>query len=268
MTYEKKPAVLVVSFGTSHQDTREKTIDAIENTIRQAFPTLAFFRAWTSKMILHKLQTEKGIFIPDVRTAMEQMKEAGITDVFIQPTHVINGIENQQMEAEAMAYRNCFHSITLGTPLVTTTEDSLKVVRRIAGEFSWLNDQQALVLMGHGTAHFSNFVYAALNYTFQEQGYSRILLGTVEAYPSLASVKKQLAQIKPKEVILAPFMIVAGDHAKHDMAGPDEDSWASQLRREGYQVQTVLKGLGEYEGIRNLFLEHLQQALSKQPSVI
>ena len=263
MQNQKKPAILVVSFGTSHHDTCDKTIGAIERAIGGKYPQIPLFRAWTSKMILHKLQKQEGIFIPDVSQAMGQMAAEGITDVIVQPTHVINGIENQLMQEDALAWRDQFHSITFSHPLMTTTEDSLTIVEAIADEFSWLKEEQALLLMGHGTAHFSNFAYAALDYTFKEQGFRQIFVGTVEAYPSLSSVEKQLRRLAPKEIILAPFMIVAGDHAKNDMAGEDEDSWASQLQAQGYQVQTILKGLGEYPKIRNLLLKHLEQAMAQ-----
>ena len=266
MQNQKKTAILVVSFGTSHQDTCEKTIGAIEKAIRETYPQFPLFRAWTSKMILQKLQKEKGIQIPDVTQAMSQMASLGISDVIIQPTHVINGIENQLMQKEAMAWKEHFRSITFGTPLLTTTEDSLTVCHIIAEEFSHLSadhKKQALLLMGHGTDHFSNFAYAALDYMFKEQGYPWIFVGTVEAYPSLSCVQKQLKRFAPEEIILAPFMIVAGDHAKNDMAGANEDSWASQLKKQGYRIQTVLKGLGEYPQIRQLFLDHTAQAIEE-----
>lgn len=255
---QTKKAILAVSFGTSHEDTRKITIDAIEDSMRDAFPDYPVYRAWTSKMIIRKLKNRDNIIVPTVREAMEQMISDGITDVLVQPTHVINGIENDLMKEDALSYRDSFHSISFGDPLLTTEEDSHKVIAAIAEEFSNITKKQALVFMGHGTTHFANSIYAALDYTFKDKGYHNFFLGTVEAYPSMESLKKMVKAYQPEEVVLAPFMIVAGDHAKNDMAGDDPESWYSQFKDEGYEVKAVLKGLGEYKGIRRLFIDHIR----------
>lgn len=254
---EMKKAILAVSFGTSHDDTRKVTIDAIEQEMQAAFPDYPLYRAWTSKMIIRKLKERDQIHINTVKEAMEQMRMDGITDVLIQPTHVINGIENDLMKEDALSYREYFHSISLGDPLLTSEQDSLKVIEAITQEFSDLKKDEVLVLMGHGTTHFSNSVYAALDYTFKDRGFPNIFLGTVEAYPSMETLLKMVNAYGPSKVILAPFMIVAGDHAKNDMAGDDPDSWYSQFKAAGYEVRPVIKGLGEYPGIRKLLVEHL-----------
>ena len=255
---QTKKAILAVSFGTSHEDTRKVTIDAIEDSMRDAFPDYPVYRAWTSKMIIRKLKNRDNIIVPTVREAMEQMISDGITDVLVQPTPVINGIENDLMKEDALSYRDSFHSISFGDPLLTTEEDSHKVIAAIAEEFSNITKKQALVFMGHGTTHFANSIYAALDYTFKDKGYHNFFLGTVEAYPSMESLKKMVKAYQPEEVVLAPFMIVAGDHAKNDMAGDDPESWYSQFKDEGYEVKAVLKGLGEYKGIRRLFIDHIR----------
>lgn len=262
MTQENsKKAILAVSFGTSHEDTREKTIDAIENDFRRAFPEMPVYRAWTSKMIIKKLKTRDNIHVCTVKEAMEQMAADGITDVVIQPTHVINGIENDLMKEDALSYKDAFHSISFGTPLLTTEEDKDTVIQALAHAFSTLKKEQALVFMGHGTSHYANPIYAALDYSFKEKGYKNIFMGTVEAYPGLDQVLALVNEYAPKEVILAPFMIVAGDHAKNDMAGGEEDSWINQFQEKGYQVTPLIKGLGEYEEIRELFVEHVKDAM-------
>ncbi len=255
---QTKKAILAVSFGTSHEDTRKVTIDAIEDSMREAFPDYPVYRAWTSKMIIRKLKNRDNIIVATVREAMEQMISDGITDVLVQPTHVINGIENDLMKEDALSYRDSFHSISFGDPLLTTEEDSHKVIAAIAEEFSNITKKQALVFMGHGTTHFANSIYAALDYTFKDKGYHNFFLGTVEAYPSMESLKKMVKAYQPEEVVLAPFMIVSGDHAKNDMAGDDPESWYSQFKDEGYEVKAVLKGLGEYKGIRRLFIDHIR----------
>ena len=260
VTAETKKAILAVSFGTSHNDTRKVTIDAIERDMQEAFPDYMLYRAWTSKMIIKKLKNRDNVHVFTVREAMEQMKKDGITDVLIQPTHVINGIENDLMKEDALAYRDDFHSITFGDPLLTSAEDNLAVIQAIADEFSDLAQDQVLVLMGHGTTHYANSIYAALDYTFKDKGYKNIFLGTVEAYPSMESLMRMVKEYNPSKVVLAPFMIVAGDHAKNDMAGDDPDSWYSQFKAAGFEVEPVIKGLGEYTGVRSLLVEHLRVA--------
>ena len=261
MNQENRKAILVVSFGTSYEATRKVTIEAIEKDIANAYPDYKLYRAWTSKMILAKLKKRDNLHINNVKEAMEEMIADGITDVIIQPTHVINGIENELMKEDALSYRESFHSIRFGTPLLTSEEDNQTVINAIAEEFSYLSEEEVLVLMGHGTTHYSNAIYAALDYAFKDKGHPNIFLGTVEAYPSMQSLMKMIKAYAPQKVVLAPFMIVAGDHAKNDMAGDDPESWYSQFVQEGFQVETVLKGLGEYKGIRELFVKHVADTL-------
>ena len=146
-------AILVVSFGTSYHDTREKTIDCIEQDIAQTFPHHHIYRAWTSKMILKKLKQRDGIHIDNVREAMERMQRDGITDVTVQPTHVINGIENDLMKEDVLAFSDSFSRITFGVPLLTSEQDSREVVKVLTDAFGGIPKEEALVFMGHGTPH-------------------------------------------------------------------------------------------------------------------
>lgn len=254
-----KRAILVVSFGTSYEETRKKTIDKIEESIKNEYPQYRVYRAWTSAMIRKKLLRRDGIVIPDVAGAMEEMLGDGITDVIVQPTHVLNGIENDKMEEQLRSYRGRFAHIVMGAPLLTTPEDNERVIGCVASELA-PSDEEALVLMGHGTEHFANFVYAALDLQFKDKGYKNIFLGTVEAYPDFETLLRRVEKLRPKRVLLAPFMIVAGDHALNDLAGSDRDSWKSRMEAAGYETQCILKGLGEYEGIRRLFLSHVAES--------
>lgn len=263
---QKKRAILVVSFGTSYTQTRKRTIDQIEEDIHAAYPSYPLYRAWTSGMIRKKLEKRDGIRIFDVTEAMEQMRRDGIEEVIVQPTHVLNGIENEQMTADVLAYRDQFAQIVIGAPLLTSQEDSDRAVRVIGEELA-LAEDEALVLMGHGTPHYANAIYAALDYQFKDEGYPNIFIGTVEAYPAFESLLRRVEAFGPKRIIVAPFMIVAGDHATNDLAGDGEDSWKSRFEAAGYEVKCVLKGLGEYPGIRKLFLEHAAEAIRKLGSV-
>lgn len=262
MNHKNKKAILVVSFGTSHNDTRKVTIDKIEADIAHAYPDFAIYRAWTSKMIIKKIFERDHIQILNVCEAMEQMIQDGISELIVQPTHVINGIENDLMKQDVLSYSDHFSSIRFGTPLLTSTRDNDFVVEAVAQELgSSLSEDDALVLMGHGTTHYANSVYAALDYTFKDHGYSRIFLGTVEAYPSMESIMRQVKALNPHRVVLAPFMIVAGDHAKNDLAGDDPDSWRCQFEQNKIEVSCILKGLGEYPKIRQLFLTHIAESI-------
>lgn len=257
-----KQALLVVSFGTSYDSTREKTIDKLESKLSAAFPDRTMYRAWTSKMIIKKILNRDGIKINTVTEAMEQMAADGIEDVLIQPTHILSGVENDFMTNDALAFKDKFKSITFGDPLLMYTDDFLATVSAVAEEFSHLAQDEALVLMGHGTTHQTNAVYAALDYIFKAQGHNNVFVGTVEGYPDFDTMLDFLKKTEYKKVTLAPFMIVAGDHASNDMAGDDEDSWKSLLEAEGYSVNCVLKGLGEYPAIGQVFVDHAVKALS------
>lgn len=260
MNQENNRAILVVSFGTSYEKTRKVTIDAIEKAIEAAYPEYRVYRAWTSRKIIAKLKKQEYFHVFTITEAMEQMLLDGIREVIVQPTHMLNGFENDTMKEEVLAFKDRFAAIVFGNPVLTDKSDCRAVIRAVAEEFSPLDKNTALVLMGHGTAHSANSVYAELNKQFREEGFLNIFLGTVEAYPGMDMLLEMVREYSPRKVILAPFMIVAGDHAKNDMAGTGEDSWVNQFTKAGFHTEPVLKGLGEYEGIRRLLVEHVEEA--------
>lgn len=260
MNHTAKKAILAVSFGTSFEETRKKTIDRIEEDIRRAYPDCTVYRAWTSKMILKKILKRDKIHIRNIKEAMEQMIRDGITELIVQPTHVINGIENDSMKKDVLSYREYFDRIAFGAPLLTSEQDHREVILALMDAWSFLSEQEILVLMGHGTTHYANAVYAAIDERFKDMGYQNVFLGTVEANPSFDSLLKRVTAFQPEKVHLAPFMIVAGDHASNDMAGDDPDSWYSRFTQAGLSVECHLKGLGEYEEIRRIFLRHIAES--------
>lgn len=259
-----KKGILIVSFGTSYPDTRRTTIDAIESAIRTAYPEIPVYSAWTSKMIIRKLSETTGEKIWTVKEALKQMTDDGITHVFIQPTHVTNGIENDRMKEDALALKSSFADIAFGDPLITSTEDMQDLVHIITDAFGDLSDEEALLLMGHGSDHHANAVYAALDYMFKEMGHSHIHVGTVESYPTFENARNLLKKQNVKKVHLAPLMIVAGDHANNDMAGDDDDSWASMCKNAGYEVTCHLKGLGEFPAVQDIFTRHLRRIIDAE----
>lgn len=253
-----KKGILVVSFGTSHLDTMEKTIEVIEKEIKERFTDCNVYRAFTSGMIIRKLKRTEGISVDTVPEALSRMASDGIEEVIIQPTHIINGIENDRMMEDLMEHMSLFKRIRVGKPLLSSVEDYKKAIHAVMAETE-LDDGEMLVLMGHGTDHHANSAYPTLEYTFHALGYSQVLVGTVESFPELKNVMAKLKIAEKKKVALMPFMLVAGDHAKNDMAG-EEDSWKSQLEEEGYEVRVIMKGLGEFRGIRQIFVEHIEEA--------
>lgn len=255
-----KKAVLVVSFGTSHKETREKTIGAIERQISESFPDREVRRAFTSGMIMDILEKRDGIHVDDVSEAMDRLAADGYAHVILQPTHIINGDEYDKVVCRAEEHRGSFESVTIGNPLLTESRDFEAVCRAVTAQMPDMKKNEALVLMGHGTGHFADAAYAALDYRFKALGYDNVFVGTVEGYPSLGEVMKQVKKYMPQKVILMPLMVVAGDHAVNDMAGEDEESWRSVFEREGFETECILKGLGEFTEIREIYIQHLRDA--------
>ena len=251
--------ILVVSFGTSHLDTMEKTISVIEREISERFQEYRVYRAFTSGMIIRKLKRTENLAVDTVQEALNRMKEDGIEDVIVQPTHIINGVEYDRMMKELMENMFLFRRIRVGKPLLSSVDDYKKSIHAVMAE-TQLEDDEMLVLMGHGTDHHANSAYPTLEYTFHALGYNQVLVGTVESFPELKNVMAKLEISGKKKVALMPFMLVAGDHAKNDMAG-EEDSWKCELEDAGYEVRVIMKGLGEFEGIRKIFTEHLEEEI-------
>lgn len=252
-------AILVVSFGTSHDETRRKNIYSIEALIASSFPDYKVVRAFTSGMIINIL-AKRGIIIDNAAEAIENLIKGGITELVVQPTHLMHGLEYDKLLAMLEPYKQFFKSVAVGHPLLDTTEDLKAVVKTIAEHFPLANDE-ALVLMGHGSTHFANAVYAALDYMFKDMGYPTVHVGTVEGYPEIASVQRSLSSSGVRKITLAPLMLVAGDHAVNDMSSDEEDSWKTIFTEAGYETDCVLKGLGEYDGIRSLYVKHISDAI-------
>jgi sirohydrochlorin cobaltochelatase len=257
-----KKAILVVSFGTSYNDSREATIGAIEKEIASAFPEYQVRRAFTSQIIIDKLKSRDNLEIDNVKQAMERLIDEGVGTLICQPTHVMHGLEYDDMVKEVNAYADHFETLKFGEPLLSSTQDYRDVVAAINQEFT-VPDDTALVLMGHGTEHFANNTYAALAYYFSHNN-PKILVGTVEGFPDLETTVKDVKELGIKKVILTPLMVVAGDHANNDMAGDEEGSWKTVFKSEGYEVEPVLKGLGEYQSIRDIYVAHIAEAMKSE----
>ena len=255
-----KQTILVVSFGTSYPETRALTIEAIEQAIAAAFPDYDLRRAFTSQIIINKLAERDGIEIDNVEQAMQRLVEDGVSKLIIQPTHVMHGYEYEELLAAVAPYADKIENLMIGEPMLAGTQDYDRVVEAVIAEYAPAEDT-ALVLMGHGTHHPANAYYAALDYRFKVSGYSNVFVGTVEGYPEVDTVLALVNAAGYQKVALAPLMIVAGDHATNDMAGDEEGSWKVIFKADGKEVDTILRGLGEIEGIHALYVEHVQAAI-------
>jgi len=188
----------------------------------------------------------------------------GIKDVIIQPTHVMNGFEYDDIVNEVSAYKDKFENFKIGKNLLASDADFKEIVSVITEETkSYDTEGTAVVFMGHGTEHEANAVYSKVQQYISESGHDNYFIGTVEATPSLDDVVALCKESGAKKVVLLPFMIVAGDHANNDMAGDEDDSWKSRFEAEGFEVEAVLKGMGQYTGVQNMIVKHLGETIAQ-----
>lgn len=258
-----KKAILVTSFGTSYNDTRAKTIDAIERRIAEEFPDWEVRRAWTSRMIIKKVNQRDGVRIDYVTDAMEKLSAEGFDEVVVQPTLIMNGTEFDDIVRIVSEHAGSIGKLSIGRPLLTTSEDYDAAVGAIRSCLLPLCEGKGLVLMGHGTEHYANATYCELQMKLWSAGIGNVFVTTVEGFPSFEDTVRLMNHAKCREVVTVPFMIVAGDHANNDMAGDDDDSLKSFLTSKGFSVECVIRGLGEFEGFRELFVRHVREAMGQ-----
>lgn len=260
---EDRQAILVVSFGTSYNDSRDITIGAIEEDIAAAFPEYEVRRAFTSQIIIDKLKERDGLEIDNVEEALDRAAADGVNVLVVQPTHLMDGYEYNDLVDALKEYEDQFDKIAIGAPLLTSDADFEAVARAIAGETASYDDgETAICFMGHGTEAASNQVYPAMQDELTSLGYDNYFVGTVEAEPSLEDVMAAVgAEGKYRKVVLEPLMVVAGDHANNDMAGDEEDSWKVQFADAGYDVTCVIQGLGQNAAVREIYVAHTQAAI-------
>ncbi len=257
----KKPVILVVSFGTSYNDSREVTIGAIEQAIQKANPDYEVRRAFTSQIIIDKLKDRDGIEIDNVEEAFARLKKDGVKDLIVQPTHVMSGYEYDDLMKVVNAEKGNFKSVKVGSPLLTSDADYDAVIAAITAVTAEYDDGKTLItFMGHGTEHEANATYAKLQEKLTAAGKTNYCVGTVEAEPSVDDVIAAAKAGGYTRVVLRPLMVVAGDHANNDMAGDEEDSWKTILQNEGFEVVTVIHGLGEIPDVCAVYVDHVKNA--------
>ncbi|MBR1845250.1 MAG: sirohydrochlorin cobaltochelatase, partial [Oscillospiraceae bacterium] len=254
--------LLVVSFGTSFNDSRRLTIGAIENSLAESFPDWSVRRGFTSQIIIDHVKSRDGEEIDNITEALDRAADNGVKVLVVQPTHLMHGLEYNDMVAELATYSDAFDAIAIGEPLLNTDEDFALVAEAIVKATAEYDDgETAICFMGHGTEAESNEVYAKMQQVLTDAGYSNYFVGTVEATPSVEDLLALVQAGGYTKVVLEPLMIVAGDHANNDMAGDDEDSWKSVFESAGYDVTCIVRGLGEMEDIQAILVQHAQDAV-------
>lgn len=264
-TMEKndKASVLMVHFGTTFDDTRANTIDAVNAEAKKEFTKMNVSEAYTSRIIMRRLK-ERGIVKNNPAEALEKLAAEGYTHIIVQPTNIINGVEAKTLEKQIEMYQDKFKEIRIGSALLTTPEDYKAVAEIINKEAGTLEKDEAVVLVGHGTHDNGNAAYPAMDYTAKSLGY-KFYIGTVEGFPKLDDVVNGLKRDGIKKVVLMPFMFVAGDHANNDIAV----DWKEALEEKGFTVKVKLVSLGMMEGIRKMFIDHAKFMLeNKQEDMI
>ncbi len=252
-----KTALLVVSFGTTHLDTLEKTIAATEKALAAAFPEYPLYRAFTSGIVRKRLKVKFDIHVDSMEEAMARIAGAGFEQVIVQPTLMIPGEEYDKLCSAVKACAGNME-VFIGAPLLVDDSD-LDAIIQVLQQAYPVDQDTILLLMGHGTEHTANDLYIRLA---QKMHKLPMRLCTVEGTPSFEDALETLAELPQKKIQLAPMLFVAGDHAKNDMAGDDPDSLRSLLEAKGYTVSCKIQGLGELPSIRNMYV---QKATAVQP---
>lgn len=245
-----KIALLMVHFGTTHGDTRALTIDAINQKAREQFPQMEIREAYTSRIIM-RILNKRGIRKLNPVEALAQLKAEGYTHVIVQSTNIIDGIEMESLRKDLDLMRPLFKEIRLGMPLLYSPEDYKQVIDCLAEKGQ---EKTFTILVGHGTYTPATAQYAMLDYMLQAEGHTDFAVGTVEGYPTFDNaISRAQAKKKIKQVQLIPFMFVAGDHAKNDIAGDMKEA----LEKKGYKVSVRMEGLGENPAIQQIYIDHI-----------
>ena len=261
----KESELLVISFGTSYNDNRVATIKAIEDDMAEAFADYDVRRGFTADIIIEHVLRRDGEKIDSVKEALDKAVSAGVKDLLVQPTHLMNGYEYGDLRnLLEKKYADKFETIRIGAPLLTSDKDFAAVAMGMinATKDAIKDDKTAVCFMGHGTSADSNSIYTRMQEELKAAGYNNYFVGTVEAAPTAEDLVKLVKEAGYEKVILRPMMIVAGDHANNDMADEnDPESWYSVFSAAGLEVECQVNGLGEIAEIRQLLVEHAQNAV-------
>ena len=274
--------LLVVSFGTSYNDSRVNDIQSIEDALQEAYPDWSVRRAFTAQIIINHIQARDGEKIDNMTQALERAVANGVKNLVVQPTHLMHGAEYDEMCAAIDDYRDNFDSVSIAEPLLgevgsdasvinADKEAVARAVTAAAAEASGFDSLEAakeagaaFVFLGHGTAHVAKVSYSQMSTQMQQLGYENVFIGTVEGEPEETACESVIEKIQAAgytTVILRPLMVVAGDHANNDMAGSDDDSWKPMFEDAGFTVDCQIAGLGGIADIQALYIAHTQAAI-------
>ena len=279
--------ILVVSFGTSFNDSRAEDIGGVEKALQAAYPDWSVRRAFTAQIIINHVQARDDEKIDNMDQALERAVDNGVKNLVVQPTHLMHGAEYDELTEAVENYKDKFESVKIAEPLLgevgadetAINEDKAAVAEAITAEavktagFDSLDaakeDGTAFVFMGHGTSHTAKISYSQMQAQMEQLGYENVFIGTVEGEPEDTACEAVIEKLKNagyKKVILRPLMVVAGDHANNDMAGDDDDSWKSQFEASGAfdSIDTQIAGLGEIDAIQQLYVAHTQAAIDAE----
>ena len=276
--------LLVVSFGTSFNDSRAEDIKGIEDKLQEAYPDWSVRRAFTAQIIINHVEARDDEVIDNMQQALDRAVANGVKNLVVQPTHLMHGAEYDEMTEAIDGYKDKFESVAIAEPMLgevgddaTVINDDKKAVAQAitdeackeAGYDSMeaaAEDGTAFVFMGHGTSHTANVTYDQMQTQMGDLGFTNAFIGTVEGEPEDTECQAVIAKVKDagfKKVVLRPLMVVAGDHANNDMAGDDDDSWKSQFEAAGAfdSVDCQIAGLGRIEAVEDLYVEHTKAAI-------
>lgn len=281
--------LLVVSFGTSFNDSRAEDIGGIETALQEAYPDWSVRRAFTSQIIINHIQARDGVKIDNVEQALQRAVENKVKRLVVQPTHLMHGAEYDELAGTVEDYKDQFESVSIAEPLLGAVgsdasvinedkEHAAKAVLADALEGAGYEslekakeENTAFVFLGHGTSHTAKVTYSQMQTQMKELGYENVWIGTVEGEPEETAAEEVIEQIHEAgyhNVILRPLMVVAGDHANNDMASDEDDSWKSMCKQSGYfdNIRTQITGLGRIKEIQKIYIKHAQEAMDSQES--
>ena len=276
--------LLVVSFGTSFNDSRAEDVKGIEDALAKAYPDWSVRRAFTAQIIINHVEARDGEVIDNMQQALDRAVENGVKNLVVQPTHLMHGAEYDEMTEAINGYKDKFESVAIAEPMLgevgddasVINDDKKAVAQAITDEackeagFDSMDAASeagtAFVFMGHGTSHTANVTYDQMQTQMEDLGFKNAFIGTVEGEPEDTACDKVIEKVKEagyKNVVLRPLMVVAGDHANNDMAGDDEDSWKSQFVASGNfeNVDTQIAGLGRIEAVEQIYVDHTKAAI-------
>ena len=281
---KRSPAILAVSFGTTNGDSLRTEIEAVEQAVARRFPEYELRRAFASQALIEQLKKTHNLQVDSIREALEKAVEDRIALLAVQPTYFVNGYEYEALEKMIREYEDRFERIVIGEPLLKSEEDYKAAAEAVAEKASAYDDgRTAVCFMGHGVrgradshcggrgtiksaaVHSGDGVseYVKVQQKLRKAGYTNCYIGTMQSGLSVEDLLKTIRCREYRRIVLIPFMLTAGRHARREMAGSQEDSWKSVFEREGYEVLCVIEGLGRLRGIQQIYAAHTEAALHK-----